>query len=80
LEDETLLNGAKSAERNEGVKLVCGTPNYMSPELIARKKASNEGLILMAADMWALGVCLTAMMTGSLPFRGSTEKELFGKI
>ena len=57
------------------LKIFCGTPSYMAPELV--RKHSYDG---KQVDMWALGVLLYVMLTGVLPFRGSTEKELFDKI
>jgi len=30
--------------------------------------------------MWALGVFLYAMLTGTFPFRGQSESELYGRI
>jgi serine/threonine protein kinase len=30
--------------------------------------------------MWALGVLLFALLSGTFPFRGQNEKELYGKI
>ena len=30
--------------------------------------------------MWALGVLLFALLAGYFPFKGSNEKELYGKI
>jgi len=30
--------------------------------------------------MWALGVLLYALLTGTFPFKGQNEKELYGKI
>lgn len=49
----------------------CGTPAYMSPEII--KKQPYNGA---KADVWALGVMLYLMMVGTLPFRAPNEQEL----
>ena len=57
------------------LKLFCGTPNYMPPEII--KKVEYYG---PAADMWSAGIVLFHLLCGTFPFRGSNEKELFTKI
>jgi len=57
------------------LKMFCGTPSYMSPEIVKRGWYSGS-----KADIWALGVILYRMATGVFPFRGGTELEVFGKI
>ena len=47
----------------------------MAPELVRRAEYDGRQV-----DMWALGVLLVAMLAGSFPFRGQSEKELYAKI
>jgi MAP/microtubule affinity-regulating kinase len=47
----------------------------MAPELV--RKAEYDG---RQVDMWALGVLLFALLSGIFPFKGQSEKELYGKI
>ncbi len=42
---------------------ICGTPNYMAPELFQGHPAST------ASDVYALGLCLFQMLIGRLPWR-----------
>ena len=60
---------------SEKAKVFCGTPSYMSPEIVLRKEYAGQ-----AADMWALGVLLFALLSGTFPFRGLSDKELYAKI
>ncbi|MBL8600973.1 MAG: protein kinase [Myxococcales bacterium] len=49
---------------------VFGTPEYMSPEQARGEEASAQ------SDLYALGVLLFEMMTGTLPFRSSDRDQL----
>lgn len=49
---------------------ICGTPNYMAPELLQGHSATP------ASDVYALGVCLYQMLTGQLPRGGVSLRAL----
>lgn len=56
---------------------VCGTLEYMAPEMIARKGYGR------AADYWSLGCIAFEMLSGQPPFRrkrGEGAKDLYSKI
>ena len=53
---------------------VIGTPSYLAPELLDGKQASPQ------TDIWALGVLLYEMLTGSEPFKADTIGALCLKI
>ena len=53
---------------------ICGTPNYISPEMV-NKTSYNE-----KSDCWAFGCILYAMATGSPPFEGRSIKETLMKV
>jgi serine/threonine protein kinase len=52
-----------------------GSPAFVSPEVVVSQ--SYDGA---AADMWALGVVLYILLTGTYPFRDSHPANLFQKI
>eukprot|EP00730_Choanoeca_flexa_P019310 TRINITY_DN9427_c0_g1_i1.p1 TRINITY_DN9427_c0_g1~~TRINITY_DN9427_c0_g1_i1.p1 ORF type:complete len:715 (+),score=256.70 TRINITY_DN9427_c0_g1_i1:73-2217(+) len=53
---------------------MCGTPTYMSPEII------NEEPYSFSVDWWALGVLAYELMVGDPPFAGDDVDEIFEDI
>ena len=50
-----------------------GTPHYISPEVL-------QGQYNQKCDLWSAGVILYAMLSGSFPFDGDTNKDIYKAI
>ncbi|GIY16349.1 hypothetical protein CEXT_708511 [Caerostris extrusa] len=53
---------------------VCGTPNYIAPEVLNMQGHS------FSADVWAMGCIMYAMLVGQPPFETSTLNETYYRI
>jgi len=56
-------------------KLFCGTPAYMSPELIKRQTYNGK-----KSDIWAFGVLFYKLITGRYPFGKEGDPDLKSNI
>ena len=58
-------------EDDAAERVLSGTPEYLAPELIAGAPPSA------ASDLYAVGIVLYELLTGSTPFCGGTPPEVF---
>jgi polo-like kinase 1 len=64
----------KLENADERKKTICGTPNYIAPEVISGGTHSFE------VDVWSLGVILFTMLVGKPPFETRDVKATYKRI
>jgi eukaryotic-like serine/threonine-protein kinase len=74
LRDTQLLEATSSKAPLTESRVIVGTLPYLAPELLRGRAADAR------TDIWALGVLLYEMASGSHPFRGQTGFELSSAI
>ncbi|XP_043798427.1 serine/threonine-protein kinase polo isoform X2 [Apis laboriosa] len=58
----------------ERKKTVCGTPNYIAPEILTKAGHSYE------VDIWSIGCIMYTLLVGKPPFETSSLKETYARI
>ena len=62
-------------DQTRKLKIFCGTPSYMSPEIVLCKEYYG-----FPVDIWSLGVLLYCILVGRFPFNAESYPELYKKI
>lgn len=65
---------AKQFDENTRSNSMCGTVEYMAPEIVMGKGHDK------AADWWSVGILLYEMLTGKPPFVGGNRQKIQQKI
>ena len=68
------LGFAKKIVDGEKRNTICGTPEYIAPELVLSRGHCK------AVDIWAFGILLFELLTNKTPFEASEPTEMFAKI
>ncbi|XP_023572932.1 inactive serine/threonine-protein kinase PLK5 isoform X2 [Octodon degus] len=55
-------------------RVLCGTPNFLAPEVVSRNGHTCQ------SDIWALGCVLYTVLTGSPPFPAAPLPEMYQNI
>jgi len=66
---------AKLEYDNERKRTMCGTPNYIAPEILCGKNGHSYEV-----DIWSLGVVLYTMLIGKPPFETADVKTTYKRI
>jgi serine/threonine protein kinase len=61
--------GFSIVSKDKKLTSFCGTPSYMSPEIISKKDYYGPPV-----DIWTLGILLYVLMCGHFPFRGKIDE------
>ena len=59
----------------ERKRTICGTPNYIAPEVLEGKNGHSYEV-----DVWSLGVIIYTLIIGKPPFETSNVKSTYDKI
>ncbi|EAY19611.1 protein kinase, putative [Trichomonas vaginalis G3] len=67
--------GLSEVVNDVNLKTHCGTLIYMAPEMLSQRQFDGK-----AVDIWAIGICIYAMVTRTFPWKSTTDEELLHEI
>ncbi|KAI9490457.1 kinase-like domain-containing protein [Zychaea mexicana] len=62
-------------DRSDRKRTICGTPNYIAPEILFKKEGHNHKV-----DTWSIGVLMFTLLAGKPPFQQNDVKHIYKKI
>ena len=65
---------SKELDQSDYTDSMVGTPYAMAPEILTNEYYNNQ------VDIWSLGVITFELLSGELPFKGTTKDELIDNI
>lgn len=65
------------ADEQDRRTTLCGTPNYIAPEILSKSGARGHD---SKVDVWAIGIICYAMLIGIPPFQSKTQQEIYSKL
>lgn len=68
------LAHAKGTADATSMNTICGTPEYIAPEMVLWQAYTN------AVDLWAVGVVAYIILRGDFPFYHANRRKLYRKI